>query len=146
LGDSEEMNKIIDFLNNLECHCNKKHPLLSQFFLNLFVGVLLIKIGLWVAGPKPKGNAIPTSLSSSEVTISNTGILPATTGFTISSPNSAISIQDVKEGKDYITVEPTTNEKVQYLSITNLPMGKTIKLNIEGSGSVKVKETSWGKR
>lgn len=97
-----------------------------------------------MAGPKPKTNVTSISSSSSEVTISNAGILPATTDFKITSPYNAITIQDVKEGKDYISVKPTTNEKVQYLSIKNLPMGKTVKLDIKGSNSVKIEKSNWG--
>lgn len=121
---------------------NSKYPLLCQIITRVIAGLIVAGIVVTWVPPQPKARAKKVSKSSSEVTIWNEGIIPANTYYSVVSDDSVITSVNVKDGKENILIENTSDEKVKIFKIINLPKNKEIKVDVATDDTLTLIEIS----
>ena len=123
---------------------SKRHPLVCQVCTRVISGLVVATIIAWWGinniPPKPVETIVPAKTQdSSEINISNEGILPANVNYSVVSPDTATINTEVQEGGQYVFIEDTKDKNIKLLRVNNLPLNKTIKINVIGSDSVELK-------
>ncbi len=120
-------------VSRLEQRINSRHPILCSILTGI-VSALIVSLfnWMWIRAKIEIQKSIKSN-KTVEYRISNVGILPATTTYSVISPDSVVV--DDSQSKGYIIYD----EKTKQLKIDGLPQNKEITFNVIGSDVVDLK-------
>jgi len=111
----------------------------TRVIAGLIVAALVAVWGLIYVSPHPNANIKKSSDSkSAEITITNTGLLPASKDYSIVSPANVTTTTTVRTGKEYVSEEKPPKENVKFFKVNNLPRDAIIKIIVEGSDQISI--------
>lgn len=128
-----------DKLSKWECEHYQKHPLLSQVVTRTISALLVAGI-LWTlakANPVITGERI--SNEEGRLTITNKGLLPLNTRYSVASDDTSIILP--KE-QAHVNIYPGPAKNIKILEINNLPGAASAVLEVKGPGSAQVTDVS----
>lgn len=129
----------LDKLSKFDCDCNKKYPLLSQFGINIIVGILLIWIGMNWVKPNPKSE-IQYSPNEREAKLifSNDGLLPADSVYNmVSGPTVVLQEPKIISGEEYLKTEKISPNSY-ILKVKDLPQNQKVIVGVATADTVRL--------
>lgn len=120
-------------VSELEQRINNRHPILCSIVTGIISAIIVSFLNwMWIKAKIEIQKSIKNN-KTVEYRISNVGILPATTIYSVISPDSVIV--DDSQSKGYIIYD----EKTKQLKIDGLPQNKEITFSVIGSDVVDLK-------